>query len=33
MAIGMPVAYSLLLCGVALMVHLDISTRRSSRRT
>ena len=24
MAIGMPVAYSLLLCGVALMYHLDI---------
>ena len=24
MAIGMPIAYALLLCGVALMVHLDI---------
>jgi TRAP-type transport system large permease protein len=24
MAIGMPIAYALILCGVALMLHLDI---------
>ncbi len=33
MALGMPIASPLLICGVALMVSLDISsTRRSSRK-
>ena len=34
MALGIPIAYALLVSGMALMWHLDIcSTRRSWRRT
>ena len=33
MALGMPIAYALLVCGVALMCTSTCSTRRSSRRT
>ena len=33
MALGMPIAFALLVCGVALMWHRTWSTRRSWRRT
>ena len=33
MALGMPIAFALLLCGVALMCSWICSTPRSSRRT
>jgi len=33
MALGVPIAFALLLSGVALMLHLDLFERRSWRRT
>jgi hypothetical protein len=33
MALGMPIAFALLLCGVALMYNMDLFDARSWRRT